>query len=89
MHAKQSNATGGRIAGRESAPAESALLDVHRVAAMLQCSTRHIYRQADAGRMPRPTKLGALVRWRRNELESWIAAGCPRIRAARVRGAER
>jgi len=53
------------------------LLDVRRVAALLDCSTRHVYRLADAGRMPRPVRLGSLVRWRRAELEEWIAAGCP------------
>ena len=55
---------------------QAALLDVGAVAAMLACSTRHVYRLADAGRMPRPVKLGALVRWRANEIADWIAAGC-------------
>ncbi len=60
-------------------PAISAeLLDVRAVAALLGgCSTRHVYRLADAGRMPRPIRLGTLVRWRRTELEAWIGAGCP------------
>ncbi len=54
------------------------LLDVRTVAALLGgCSIRHVYRLADAGRMPRPIKLGSLVRWRRAELEAWIKAGCP------------
>jgi len=54
------------------------LLDVRAVAALLGgCSTRHVYRMADAGRMPLPLRLGALVRWRRTELEAWIGAGCP------------
>lgn len=59
-------------------PAEpSAMLDVKAVAAMLGCSERHVYRLADSGRMPRPAKLGALVRWSRERLERWIADGCP------------
>ena len=54
------------------------LLDVRAVSELLgSCSTRHVYRLADAGRMPRPVKLGSLVRWRRAELEAWINAGCP------------
>jgi excisionase family DNA binding protein len=53
------------------------LLDVRAVAAVLQCSPRHVYRLADAGKMPAPIRLGALVRWRRTELTDWIAAGCP------------
>ena len=57
-------------------PAE--LLDVRAVSELLGgCSTRHVYRLADAGRMPRPVKLGSLVRWRRAELVAWINAGCP------------
>lgn len=54
------------------------LVDIGQLAALLGgCSTRHVRRLADAGRMPRPMKLGALVRWRRADILSWIAAGCP------------
>jgi len=59
------------------ADAPAALLDVRAVAALLDCSQRHIYRLADAGRMPSPIKLGALIRWRRAELQDWLDAGCP------------
>jgi len=72
------------VAGRPiqtDVPAE--LLDVRTVAAMLGgCSARHIYRLVDAGRMPAPVKLGALVRWRRAELMAWLADGCKPIRSA-------
>lgn len=56
---------------------ESALLTVEEVSTMLNCSTRHVYRLADGGRMPRPVKLGNLNRWSRKDLEAWIADGCP------------
>jgi excisionase family DNA binding protein len=70
----------------EPQPVMSAeLLDVRTVARMLDCSKRHVYRLSDAGRMPRPLKLGQLVRWRRAELMNWLDAGCPPVR--RVRGA--
>ena len=59
-----------------------ALLDVKRVAEMLGCSMRHVYRLSDAGRMPRPRKLGALVRWSRRELDEWISEGCLPVRGA-------
>jgi excisionase family DNA binding protein len=59
-----------------------ALLDVRAVAEMLRCSPRHVYRLADAGRMPPPLKLGALVRWSRQSIEDWIAGGCKPIRQA-------
>ena len=58
-----------------------ALLDVGTVAAMLSCSARHVYRLADADRLPRPVKLGSLVRWRADEIAEWIAAGCPAKRS--------
>src|SRR6516165_5042944 len=54
-----------------------ALLDVRAVASILNCSPRHIHRLADAGRLPRAIKLGALSRWSRAEIERWLAAGCP------------
>jgi excisionase family DNA binding protein len=56
------------------------LLDVHGVAELLGCSTRHVYRLSDAGKMPRPVKLGALVRWNRSAIESWIDQGCRPVR---------
>lgn len=64
------------------APAEApaALLDVKAVAALLDCSPRHVYRMADGGQLPRPVRLGALVRWRRQELLDWLASGCRPIR---------
>ena len=59
------------------------LLDVQAVAEMCGCSTRHVYRLSDAGRMPRPVKLGALVRWKATgpgSLAEWIDDGCPSCR---------
>jgi len=69
------NVTGGATAGPNPATAE--LLDVGAVAGLLNCSPRHVYRLADTNRMPRPFKLGALVRWQRTALLNWIDAGCP------------
>jgi predicted DNA-binding transcriptional regulator AlpA len=69
------------IGGPERAPAE--LLNVEAVARLCSCATRTVYRLADAGRLPRPLKLGGMVRWRRGEIVDWIAAGCPAVRAIR------
>jgi excisionase family DNA binding protein len=65
-------------AGPDRPPAE--LLDVRAVAHMLGASTRHVYRLSDAGRMPAPVRIGALVRWPRWIVLDWIAAGCPAVR---------
>jgi predicted DNA-binding transcriptional regulator AlpA len=56
--------------------------DVKNVAAKLDCSTRHVYRLADAGRMPPPLRLGALVRWDLDQIDTWILDGCPPCRKA-------
>lgn len=67
------------------ADASAKLLDVQAVAEMLGCSTRHVYRLSDAGRMPAPVKLGALVRWRATgpgSIAEWIDQGCPTVRRA-------
>ena len=61
----------------------AALLDVQAVAALLDVSKQHVRRLCDAGKMPRPVRLGSLVRWRRADVESWIAAGCPNCRQDR------
>ncbi len=75
----QVNAVEGRSVGRDlRSSTVPDLLDVRAVTELLGgCSTRHVYRLADAGRMPSPLRLGALVRWRRAELQEWITAGCP------------
>lgn len=71
------NASGGETAAREL-PAE--MLNVDAVAQILDCSSRHVYRLADMGRIPGPVKLGALTRWRRVAVLSWIDSGCPSCR---------
>ena len=60
-----------------------ALLDVRQVANMLNCSTRTIWSLRDAGKMPPPVRMGALVRWRRADLDQWIDAGLPDCRKAK------
>ena len=82
------HATGERVTGRESPPAESARewLDVSDLAWRFKTSVRHIYRLADGGRMPWGIKLGQLRRWSRREIESWEAGGCKPVRS--IRGVE-
>jgi predicted DNA-binding transcriptional regulator AlpA len=55
------------------------LLNREQVAEVLGgCSASHVDRLDRAGKLgPRPIKLGGCVRWRADELEAWIAAGCP------------
>jgi excisionase family DNA binding protein len=78
--------TSGRTPGSEPpAGISPELLSVHAVCTLLGgCSARHVYRMVDAGRMPRPVKLGSLCRWRSAELMRWLADGCPSVPAARA-----
>ena len=81
MQDKVVNAAGERIAGWARADkGDAVLLTVNEVAQLLNCSSRHVYRLSDAGKMPRPVKLGALVRWSRFAVEAWIADGCKLVR---------
>ncbi len=78
-------ATVERIDGRDAGPGEMpALLNVQNVARMLDCSARTVYRLTDSGRMPRPVKLGAMVRWPREVVEAWIGEGCPKAEEMEV-----
>lgn len=52
------------------------LIDRAGVAALLGCSERHVYRLLTDGLMPRPVRVGSLVRWRCDDLEEWVASGC-------------
>jgi excisionase family DNA binding protein len=53
------------------------LLTVEDVAALLYCSTKHVIRLFQAGEFPKPVMLGKRRRWRRADIEQWVADGCP------------
>ena len=56
------------------------MLDVNAVAEILGCSSRHVYRMADAGHMPRPVHIGKLVRWQQSNIKQWIDERCRKLR---------
>ena len=59
-------------------PAEA--LTTRQVAELLNVGERSIWRWSHSGRMPAPVRLGEnAVRFRRREIEEWLAAGCPRV----------
>jgi len=68
-------------------PTPPKLIDVQGVAELLTCSKRHVNRLSDAGKMPRPVRLGGLIRWNAGAIEDWIAAGCPAVRHVKGSGA--
>ncbi len=61
-------------AGSLSAPA---LITATELASLLRISTRSLWRMRSAGKIPMPLRLGGAVRWRLDEVQKWIAEGCP------------
>ncbi len=52
-------------------------LTAAQVGELLGIDASTVRRNAAAGVMPEPVKVGAAVRYRRAEIEAWLAAGCP------------
>jgi prophage regulatory protein len=52
-------------------------LSATELAYKLGISLRHVRRMDSSGKLPRPIKLGASVRWPVVEIEQWLAAGAP------------
>jgi predicted DNA-binding transcriptional regulator AlpA len=59
---------------------QRALMSVDDVAMEIGCCGRSVRRWVDSGRMPKPIRLGSLMRWQRAVIEKWIADGCPNVR---------
>lgn len=55
------------------------LLTSREVIAVQSISKRTLWRWVNTGRMPPPVRIGRVVRWRRDEIEAWIKAGCPPV----------
>jgi len=56
------------------------MLSAESLALMLNVSSKTLARWSRAGRMPRPMRIGRLVRWDRERIDRWIDAGCPDLR---------
>ena len=54
-----------------------ALISASELAELLQVSTRTLWRLRSAGKLIKPIKLGGSTRWRLDEVQTWIAQGCP------------
>jgi predicted DNA-binding transcriptional regulator AlpA len=53
------------------------LIDIHALAVLLDRSVASLERDQAAGRLPAPVRIGGSKRWRRADIETWVAAGCP------------
>ncbi len=56
---------------------EPLLICDRQAAALCGCSRSHWHTLAAAGKIPPSVKLGRKRLWRREEIEEWVAAGCP------------
>jgi excisionase family DNA binding protein len=57
--------------------AEPLLIPVEQVGAILNVSTRTVWRLLSTKRLPEPVRIGGSVRWRLDQVRQWIEAGCP------------
>jgi predicted DNA-binding transcriptional regulator AlpA len=53
------------------------LIGAESVGQLIELSGRTVRRYRSMGKLPAPLKVGGAVRWRRQEILDWIAAGCP------------
>lgn len=60
------------------------LINVKQVGKILGVSVRSVWRLLSEGKIVPPVRLNGAVRWRRGELERWIAEGCPPPERPRV-----
>jgi predicted DNA-binding transcriptional regulator AlpA len=67
--------TGG--ANPATDPGPGLLIDIRQLATLLRRSVASLERDQEAGRLPAPVYIGGSRRWRRAEVEAWVAAGCP------------
>ncbi len=69
----------------ESAESENAtatieptmLIDANVAARICSMHRATWYKAVSSGKAPAGIRIGGMVRWRRDEIESWIIAGCP------------
>lgn len=53
------------------------LLTTAEVAALLRCSRVHVIRLARDGGLPKPLRIGAILRWREDVILEWLKSGAP------------
>jgi predicted DNA-binding transcriptional regulator AlpA len=62
---------------RKTSSQQVLAISARDLAGMLDVSLRQVWRLNSAGKLPRPIRLGGSVRWGRQEIMDWFAAGCP------------
>jgi len=65
------------FAGQKPPEDRGLLIDTNQVAKLLQVSARTVWKMEHAGEMPKAIRIGKAVRWGYEEIQEWVAAGCP------------
>lgn len=65
-----------------SSDRQTLLLNVNEVGAEVGLSSRTIWNLRNAGKIPPPIRIGRAIRWKRSDIEQWIAQGCPDVSRA-------
>ena len=60
--------------GAATLPAAPSMMTADDIAAFLQVSTRTVWRLTSSRSLPKPLRIGRTVRWRRSDIEDWIAS---------------
>ncbi len=60
-------------------PESPRLVSANWLAKYLGISRASLFRLRSAGRMPKPVRVGGIVRWRVEDVRTWVDAGCPPI----------
>lgn len=62
---------------KNEAVVEQTLIDANSAALMCGMHRASWYKAVASGKAPAGVRIGGMVRWRKAELESWIAHDCP------------
>ncbi len=60
-----------------AAGSQPLLLSAIDLAGMLNISTRTLWRLDSSAKLPSAVRVGSQKRWRCDEIQAWIHAGCP------------
>ena len=66
--------------GGQTPPDDQGLLiDTRQACKLLKVSPRTLWRMYNSGEMPKPIRIGRVVRWNFEELRAWVNEGCPKL----------
>jgi predicted DNA-binding transcriptional regulator AlpA len=64
-------------ADRSAIPTNAELLTIPQLAGKLQWGESVVRERDKKGLLPMPIRIGGTIQWRKQEIEEWLAAGCP------------